>query len=232
MFNRPLLFVGVLAAAVAVPYVLLDKNLSQTAQAQLQRFTGKRLPQPFSGAEIASTAAGHKSEPLPAAQAPATIEEAFRFDITPQWVTGRWPNVSTAQGDLEQLGMRVAFASGTRPDDVAGSLTYYFDKHHQLERITFVGITGDHRRLMAVLVNGFDLRSQPTTGVAHYIAGDPAKPTSSVTVRHLPMVRADAELARAELQVDLRRANVARLPSAGRRAEPDAPPLPGSYRRW
>ena len=32
MFNRPTLFFGVLFAAVVVPYVLLDKQLADTAQ--------------------------------------------------------------------------------------------------------------------------------------------------------------------------------------------------------
>src|SRR5256885_12638983 len=30
-------------------------------------------------------------------------------------------------GEPEQLGMRVALVSGTRADDIAGSLTYYFE---------------------------------------------------------------------------------------------------------
>lgn len=237
MASRPVLFLGVLAAAVAVPYVLLDKNLSQTAKAQYERVAGR-----FRGAggstaasdPALSTVAVDANQAIAPAAAEATLEEAFRFDVTPQWVTTRWPRVSTVQGDLEQLGMRVAYASGTRPDDVAGSLTYYFDKHHQLQRITFVGITGDHRRLMAVLLGGFRLKSQPTTGVAHYIAGDPEKPTSSVSVRHLPIVRADAEHARAEIQVDLRRADTANWTSAAAQEEApaDSKFLPTSYRRW
>ena len=42
MFSRPVLFVGVLIAAVAVPYVLLDKNLANTARGQWNRLLGPR----------------------------------------------------------------------------------------------------------------------------------------------------------------------------------------------
>jgi hypothetical protein len=123
--------------------------------------------------------------------------------------------------------MRVALASGTRSDDVAGSLTYYFDDHHQLQRITFYGVTGDEQRLLGFLVNAYKLKTAPTTGVARYIAGPLDKPTSSVTVRHLPVVRADATYARVEVAVDLQRGDVSRA------SQPqDSPPLPQTYRPW
>jgi hypothetical protein len=230
MFSRPMLLVGVLVASVVVPYVLLDKNLSQTAQAQFSRLVGKAdaagksdLLSPGQnggggGAIPASTVPG----PLP-----VTLEEAFRLDVTPQWVTSRWPRVSTVLGEPNQLGMRVAFSSGTRPDDVAGSLTYYFDDHHQLQRITFYGLTGDEQRLLAWLVNAYRLQTAPTTGVARYISGPSDKPTSSVTVRHLPVVRTDASYARVEVAVDLTRGD-----AASRTSIREAAPLPNAYRPW
>ena len=41
MFSRPMLLVAILIASVLVPYVLLDRSLSQTAQAQFNRLLGK-----------------------------------------------------------------------------------------------------------------------------------------------------------------------------------------------
>jgi hypothetical protein len=233
LLNRPLLFVGVLGAAVAVPYVLLDKNLSQTARTQFDRISGRVRSVGGAAAEANPLATGTGGQPtVDAIPPPAAMEEVFRFEITPQWVTSRWPRVSTAPGGLDQLGMRVAYASGTHSDDVAGSLTYYFNKHHQLERITFTGITGDHRRLMALLVSGYKLKSQPTTGIANYIAGDPQQPTSQVTVRHLPVVVAAADQARAEVAVDLRRDDLLNHAAPQEDPETDRKFLPTSYRRW
>lgn len=232
MFSRPMLFVLVLVASVGVPYVLLDKNLSQTAKAQFERWFGKGGVGEAGSQNVVLTAAGSPPTPLaPALPQSAAVEEAFRFELTPQWVTSRWPRVSTVLGDPEQLGLRVAYASGTRADDLAGSLTYYFDKHHKLERITFVGVTGDHRRVLSVLVGGYHLKSQPTTDVAHYVAGDAEKPTSSVLVRHLPVLRAE-DSARAEVLVDLRRADVTGRKASDAAHESERIVLPSSYRRW
>jgi hypothetical protein len=77
------------------------------------------------------------------------------------------------------------------------------------------------------LVHAYQLKTAPTTGVARYIAGPMAKPTSSVTVRHLPVVLADAQLARAEVAVDLTRGDIVNTSPAR-----DAAPLPTTYRRW
>lgn len=235
MFSRPMLLVGVLVASVVVPYVLLDKNLSQTAQTQLNRLLGKGesasgenplaglLPSSAEGQAVSSTTPTSNPAKLP----PVALEEAFRFDATPQWVTSRWPRVSTVTGEPNQLGMRVALASGTRPDDVAGSLTYYFDDHHQLQRITFYGVTGDEQRLLGFLVHAYGLKTAPTTGVARYVAGPLDKPTSLVTVRLMPVVQADVQLARAEVAVDLTRGDI-----ASTSPKRDVAPLPTTYRRW
>jgi hypothetical protein len=229
MLNRPMLFVGVLIAAVVVPYVLLDKNLAQAARGQWERIAGKSrldltvLPEHSTNARPSASTI---------ATAPAvSIEEAFRFDLHPQWVASRWPRVSTVLGEPKQLGMRVALVSGTRPDDVAGSLTYYFDEHHQLQRITFTGFTSDPRRLLTAVVTPNGLQSQPTTGVARYIAGDPEHPTSQVTVRHLPVLVAHPQRPQVEVAVDLRGGNV---PSQQRKAnsDPEVKVMPSGYRRW
>jgi hypothetical protein len=227
MFSRPMLFLGVLVASVAVPYVLLDKQLGKSVRDNWNR--------------LAKNSQRTKEEPLasalttvPAATAPKTlapsIEQAFRFDATPQWVSSRWPRASTVAGNPKELGMRVALVTGTQPEDVAGSLTYYFDDHHQLQRITFTGLTADPRRLLATVVTPHGLKSQPTTDAAHYIAGDGRKPTSEVTVRHLPVVGAD-ENARVEVSVDLSRDDALTWRGKAER-EPEIKLIPSSYRRW
>ncbi len=226
MFSRPVLFAGVLVAAVAVPYLLLDKRLAATARGQWRRLTA------------ASSAAADAAKPAPppaalasAALPAASIEEAFRFDVRPDWVISRWPQVSTVAGGPKQLGLRVALVSGTRPDDVAGSLTYYFDEHHQLQRLTFAGLTADARRLLAATVTQSGLKSLPTTGAAHYVAGNPKQPTSQVIVKYLPEISGPAVTARLEVAVDLRRADV--LGRDRRERDLGEPSLlPSSYRPW
>jgi len=247
MFSRPVLFVGVLVACVVVPYVLLDEHLADSVRGVWNRVRGKveeekdGLLDRFDHAAYSPASGASAKGPI------VTIEQAFRFDLTPQWVSSQWPRVSTVLGEPEQLGMRVALVTGTRPDDVAGSLTYYFDQHHQLQRITFEGLTRDPRRLLAATVTPYNLKSLPTTGAAHYIAGDPDDPTSEVFVEHLPVLTANPEAPRAEVSVDLRRAAPRRTNKRGpvtgpadkrapsRKAadnDPDQKLLPSSYRRW
>jgi hypothetical protein len=230
MFQRPALFFGVLLAAVVVPYVLLDEHLAQSAGAVWSRFAGTPKPKHDEALaklpDLAQAAATKSAAPM---RSP-TIEEAFRFDLTPEWVGAHWPRVSTVLGGPKQLGMRVAYASGTGRDDVAGSLTYYFSEHHQLERLTFTGLTGDPRRLLAATVTPHGLKSQPTTHAAHYLSGDPQHPTSEVIVRHLAMLEAE-QTQRAEVSVDLRRGDVLGWRERAER-EADIKLLPSSYRRW
>ena len=243
MFSRPVLFVGVLVACVVVPYVLLDEHLARGARGAWNGLLGKveeekdGLLDRFDHANYSPASGASHQGPV------VTIEQAFRFDLTPQWVSSRWPRVSTVLGEPEQLGMRVALVTGTRLDDVAGSLTYYFDQHHQLQRITFEGLTRDPKRVLAATVTPFGLKSLPTTGAAHYIAGDQENPTSEVIVEPLPVLTADPEAPRAEVSVDLRRASPRKAAAAPRRGnarparaaadeDPDPKLLPPGYRRW
>jgi hypothetical protein len=227
MTQRPVLLVGVLAAAIGVPYLLLEKSALQSVLGQWNRLVGKAEAKPGApGGEAALAAPREGAYSAP----PVGVEEAFRFEIQPAWVLARFGSVSTVAGDPKQLGMRVALVSGTRPDDLAGSLTYYFDEFHQLQRVTFNGRTGDARRLLGAVVPAHGLRSLPTTGAAHYVAGDSKKPTSHVIVNYLPLMPANSN-ARLEVALDLRRTDVVgwqqRQVQTG---EPKA--LPSSFRRW
>jgi len=244
MFSRPVLFVGVLVACVVVPYVLLDDHLAQSVRGAWNGLLGRvedekdGLLDRFNHEAYSPASGASQKGPI------VTIEQAFRFDLTPQWISSRWPRVSTVLGEPEQLGMRVALVTGTRPDDVAGSLTYYFDPHHQLQRITFEGLTRDPQRVLAATVTPYGLKSLPTTGAAHYVAGDPDNPTSEVIVDHLPVLVADPDAPRAEVSVDLRRTSPRRKMATAPRSEaraaprktadedPDPKLLPSSYRRW
>jgi hypothetical protein len=229
MFTRPLLLVGVLAACVVVPYVAMNEQLAQTARGQWNRLTGARRQSDEEPSHATSPIA-----PSGAAAVGPPIEEALRFDLTPQWVASRWPRVSTVVGDADELGMRVAWASGIGVDDVAGSLTYYFDRHHQLQRITFTGLTSEPRRLMAAVVEPYGLKSQPTTHAAHYLSGKPEDPTSEIIVRHLPVLTSSQASPRAEISLELGRgdAAVATSPSSPPQRTREVVPLPTSYRRW
>lgn len=237
MFNRGTLFVLVLGAAIVVPYVLFDEGLSKTAKTEWTRYFGGEATRPSGGglAGLFQTAPqlAHV-DPGPALPA-VSLEEALRLDISPVWVTSRWSRVSTVLGDTDQMGMRVVLVTGTQPTDVAGSLTYYFDQRHQLQRITFTGLTGDESRIITHLMSTFQLRPQPTIAAGLYQA--PAGPgkVSQAQVNHLPVVRTTAANARVELAIELHRPAPLPPVSAGNRPVqmPNAPAGKGpSPRIW
>ncbi len=207
MFNRGTLFLLVLGAAIVVPYVMFDEGLSKTARTEWQRFFGGSSAP---AANNASMASWFQAAPqgIPQFDAgpqlpPISLEEALRLDISSVWVTSHWSRVNTVAGEGDEMGLRVALVSGTQPTDIAGSLTYYFDQRHQLQRITFTGLTGDESRVITHLMTKFGLRPQPTVVAGLYQA--PAGPgkVSQAQVNHLPVVQAAAINARAELAIEI-----------------------------
>lgn len=84
------------------------------------------------------------------------------FDsITPEWVTSRWSNVLSV-GPLYTRGYRVPLCTGSDISDLIGSLTYYFDRNLELEKITFEGYTGDLDRLILTLKH-FNMSKRTTS---------------------------------------------------------------------
>ncbi len=153
MFSyRHLLLVTLLAGAVAVPYL----SSSEQGQKLWGSLTGGASHDSDSApSHLASTTAITPPAVLPAeggrhaARDPAapprppthvegvppqTLEEVLRFDISPDWIIERWPRVSSGLSELDLQGYRVALVTGTAESDLAGSLTYYFNKKNQVDR--------------------------------------------------------------------------------------------------
>lgn len=246
MFSRPVLFVGVLLAAIAVPYILLDENLSRTVREQYRKWSGAGPAAAGSAGESSSpwgdfswssltsqanpaASATAPSGPLTSLPKPVAMEEAFQMEATPQWVVSRFPRVTTVLGETEQMTLRTPLVTGVAPDDVAGSLTYYFDNRHVLQRITFQGLTGDERRFTELLRKRFGLQAEPTLLAGEYAAAVGPK-TSRLRVAHLPVVRANAPLARAEVALDLYRPGAP--PATTAAAKPQQPSARPPFRSW
>jgi hypothetical protein len=214
MFRRAFLTVAVVGAAVGVPYVA-----SQWPQLKASVFGGGTAANSLQSA----TAYGALSAPqLPAVtpngvpmgaglnpqayQSPMVdLPEAFRWDITPQWVLSRWPRVSSGLPGDNLQGMRVALISGMRMDDMAGSLTYYFNAQQKCGKITFSGTTGDPQRLITLLVDryGFKPFASADPGVVEYQIRWNGEAHSKFTVRPAPIVRTSSPYERFLVQVSI-----------------------------
>ncbi len=87
---------------------------------------------------------------------------ALRYDVTTNWILARYPRVTTGAIDGELHGYRVPLVTGTRHEDIAGSLTYYFNKRQRLEKITFRGNCGDPRKLVLHVTSRYNFTRQET----------------------------------------------------------------------
>ena len=168
-----------------------------------------------------TTAAVDKMPPVilpgvPAKISPLEVEgpkvkdfgEVFRFDISTEWIMNRWQRVSTGLAQLQLQGYRVPLVTGTAKDDIAGSLTYYFNPSQQVQTITFNGTTGDATKLVRFLTKryGFARRIANDPGLFVYEVPMPDGKTLSVLrVRTNGILKADQPFTRFKLALNLER---------------------------
>jgi hypothetical protein len=104
------------------------------------------------------------------------LDVVFNFNVNKSWVINHWPRVFTGleQADPRRKGhvlqgYRVPLVTGAQVDDLAGSLTYYFNHLQQPQRITFEGTTGDVNRLVKTLTEHHNFRRGNSNHPATYV---------------------------------------------------------------
>jgi hypothetical protein len=133
------------------------------------------------------------------------LGEVIRFDISPGWVTSRWPRVSTVRSESGMTGMRVPLVTGTQLKDIAGSLTYFFDENYRVQRVSFQGYTGDPRPLTMLVTQAFHLQPDRTSDGYLYVARWNGTPTSVMRIRHTAVVRAGSNHTPFEVNMEINR---------------------------
>jgi hypothetical protein len=156
-------------------------------------------------ATIDPTSSGFSGTSLfPASQLPIEgvgiqhVSQALRFDVSLPWVLSTWPRVTTGLADPVLAGYRVPLVTGTRPEDVAGALTYYFNKNQQVERILFHGSTGDPAELITFLgqTYGFQRVTVNDPGLHLYQRKEGAVVKGEMRIKALGIMRQDNPLNR------------------------------------
>ncbi len=223
---RKFMFSGVLMSAVAIPYAMstgsqwwttIKSNVASMSQSSEQpadatpaktasppEFTAGS---PTNYAQVAS-APGRPAHSVPIeGYGTYNLSEVINFGATPSWVMTRWPRVTVGLAELDMQGYRVPLVTGTRQDDLAGSLTYYFGTDQRVKLIHFRGTTGDPRKLIQLVMGQYKLLPQPT--------GDPSlqlyqvkwngKPVSELQVHTAQVLRASDPFKRFRLELALKR---------------------------
>jgi hypothetical protein len=213
MLSRKVVFPVVLAAGVAAPYLMSQKDVGQTAKDSLRAAvnfvaTDDRQASPFPSEYTFGPKAQNPQVSLDngyTGPSCADFAEVFRADISPEWVTQRWPRVTTITAETGLEGLRVPLMTGIRLDDLAGTLTYYFDRNHQVQRLAFDGFTGDERRLVTLLTQAYGLQPEPTLDAGMYVTRWNATPTSVMRISRAPIITAATTHAQLHIQLELNR---------------------------
>lgn len=204
---------------VGMPYVL--SSSSQIWESVSSKFAGS-APQGSTGTTAANAqqpsayvAPHHLAMPPGSSMRTTHVEgqgardlaEVIQFGASPAWVMQRWPRVTAGLAELDLQGYRVPLVTGTAQDDLAGSLTYYFDRSQRAARIDFQGTTGDPRKLIALVTNQYHFEPQASNdpGLLLYQVKWNGKPQSELRIRPARVVRADQPYARYEIDLAMKR---------------------------
>jgi hypothetical protein len=224
MFSRKVVLPVVLATAAGAPYLVMEDDWSQAAKQQLTSLmSSEESAAPTNEAYLPDGAIkppilqpefglGSRAEnprdgiPEYLGGPPVNhVAEVLRFDIAPAWVTARWPRVTTTISENGLEGLRVPLVTGTRPSDLAGSLTFYFDPYQRVQRLTFEGHTGDASQLVEVITQHYQLQPEPALHAGMYVARWNGRPTSVVRISRAPVVTHDSPRSQLQILMELNR---------------------------
>ena len=121
------------------------------------------------------------------------FREVLRFDIVPDWLPQRFSRVSTVTTNVQMDGLRVPLITGTQPNDIAGTLTYFFDASKTLKRIQLHGLTGDPSKLANLMVQFYQLKPEPSLGGQLFTTRWNNRITSVMQISPAPIIYAGAD---------------------------------------
>jgi hypothetical protein len=240
MNRRTLILMAVVAAAVAGPYLWSKPpQFLASAKQTIGAWTGSSAtgssvtssdpaaiaPLDVSTAEPASDNTGHgrfhRITSIPLGGVPVyQLEDVLRMDVSTAWVYSRWARKSTALTNLDLFGVRVPLMTGTKLDDLAGSLTYYFNSAGQVQRLSFHGRTGDTRKLVTLVISKYGFRMQPphVAGEQLYQVKWNGKAISELRIRTAPVLWATTPHASFQVDLELERPGSGRFLESTRHA--------------
>ena len=234
MLGKSVRLLVVLGASVGIPYAWFNDGVAPTMKNKVREWISgaKQTDSSFDQSLLTDTTRNSfRQETLPGinfatpemdselAGGVGDLSQVLQFNITPSWIMERWSRVSTVHTETGLEGFRVALVTGTKLEDVTGSLTYYFDAQQQLRRITLKGLTGDDRQLVHHVSQQFNLRSEPALGAGTHVARWNGKPTSLLRITHAPVLRSKRPHERLEIMLELNRPSIGHAMSAQAQAK-------------
>lgn len=214
------MFLVFLVGGAVLPYVLSGKSAVREAITSPLKFVSgeeaKPAPQVAQGTQAPAATTGAVAHPAASGTKPAStssqekfvdLEQAFRWEITPAWILGNWPRVTTHLAALDSQGYRVTLITGTTQTDLAGAVTYYFDPQQRLQKMVFNGTTGDAKRLVQFLISRhhFERRLTEDPSVYLYQVEQDGQALSELKIKTAPIVRTTSAYSRFEVSLTMNR---------------------------
>lgn len=223
MPGRTTLFLAVLAAAGGLPYLALNGPFGKTPATQTSASSATPVSSPTDPAQVASltplpmvlpgeehlvalaTLPELPGRPIdyPQLSGPPgiTVADVLRFDVTPAWLTQNWARVTPCLSEPDWQGLRVPLVSGTRAEDLVGTLTYSFNMEQRVERINLYALTGDSEPLAAFVQQRLGMQQYPSPGCVLFVGFFGEQPLSMLQIR--PVSLQQAQTSNMRYQVDL-----------------------------
>lgn len=137
-----------------------------------------------------------------------SLAEILRFDISPEWVMARFPRVSTLLSEMNLDGLRTPLITGSTPGDLAGTLTYYFDRYKRLKRVSIHATVGDPTRHIMELRQAYQMSQEPSLGGSLYVIKWNGAPTCVLHISPASVVYSDLNYGRYNLFLELNQAEL------------------------
>ena len=220
---KRMFFLSFIASAIGVPYLLSSSGeLLSSVKSKFTSSASSEAPPPAKTETAAAADPLHpefgavaprpgfdlsgKPKPIEGVEA-QDLAQVINFDGTPGWVMVRWPRVTSGLAQLDLQGYRVPLVTGTDENDLAGSLTYYFDKEQHVKFITFQGATGDPRKLIELVTRKYNFKPEQTgdPGLSLYLVKWNGRPMSELRIRPSRVLRADQPNARFHIELAMMR---------------------------
>lgn len=228
ILRSPLTGLLLLAGATGGPYLWYETELGKQGQKALQSATGDSSSDWNAWDAMGQTPADSRSNPGLPGMTPSglradpfnpnphrldqmpivSLAEVLRFDVSPDWVMGRFPRVSTLLAEMNLDGLRAPLVTGTSPSDLAGTVTYYFDQFKRLKRICVQGNVGDPTRYVAELQQAYQMSQEPSLGGNLYVIKWNGTPTSLLHIAPASVVHSDSLYGRFQLFLELNQAGL------------------------
>ncbi|WP_145420483.1 DUF6690 family protein [Planctomycetes bacterium K23_9] len=137
------------------------------------------------------------------------LRKVLRFDATPEKVIAHFSRVSTVLADMSLQGLRVPVVTGTEATDLAGTMTYYFDRSGKTQRISLHGFTGNPQKLVSTLTQHYELQHAPAIEAGVYMKRWNGQPVNFLRITHAPVVRTEDVHQKYTLFLELNHPNLA-----------------------